>query len=1058
MPLRQGRHRFPFVLFLLLCAGVHAQSGDVWRDATLYRDEWGIPHVYADNPFAMAFVFGYAQAEDHAEQMLLAYRLANGRLAEILGEPYADSDVFSLKMGHARLAAEAYPTLDPITRTVCEGFAMGVNAWLTDHQNSAPPWADGVQPQDILALWHAFLMSMAPFELPDIYRLPAAMCSGNAWATSPDRNSEGKAILVINPHQYHEGFFQWYEAHLVLGAMNVYGATLRGLPVIVQGHNERLGWAFTPNQSDFADMFREEFEPVAANPKVPRSPAKEENTRDALLLHYMANSVPYRVRVANGMETRYTPALIGERGPMFEHPERGLHSWFIGGYRDFGGLRQLLEMGASMTLDHFAAALAMQQIPCFHVLYADQDGNIFYLYNTKSGIRIEAQPNQTTSQPADRTYRWDQSQPHTLAALAWRAVIPPEGLPYILNPPSGYLQACGNPPWTATTPPVLNPESWPAWLALDRDSFRAMRVRQLLHQGQRSFRDHQSILFDVVSPAALELMPALMRATEARQDVVRTLHPDFQAGLGLLRDWNYTAETTSAGMTFFHLWLTFCRNRRVKLFGSDQDFFGAAIQGRPDAQEIMLKAVEDAARTMRNEYGTLERHWGDVHVLRRGSREAPVPGTLGGETIFTASDLDYSQGKWVSAYGYGLAMVVQFGETVESVTLMPFGESARPESPHFDDQFDLFTARQFKHARFLRDDVLRNASAAFGKTITLLPPGVSGAITLHGEQVIQSRGTSAVETPYPIPQGLTPFSLYIQAERKPPGTPISITLSVHIPPLLCEDAFFSQLQIYRHEPGLDWSPAAIQHQDVAARIIRIQDDALAEWYVVLGPEEAALKDNAAPDSEVPSTTEPVAPTGLDALLEEHTAQPVITGRGRLFRLERLDGESPANEGETEQPEQDPSSMRIFKLERHDGSGARVTPQDASPLSGIPGYKFGPDAKAQAPVTPEQEVIQKPESANKTENTISLEGELSTTEPPSDASPDSKSINDKPTINQGPESVSPPPSDEDTSSKPATLPEVIPKDPNYIFGPQKEDKPTDESTKGKKKIFKIERMR
>jgi len=91
----------------------------MWLDATLYRDEWGVPHVYARDPRALAFAFGYAQAEDHLEPMLFAYRVANGRAAEIAGEPYANSDAFSISMGHARLAVAALDVVDPVTRDLC---------------------------------------------------------------------------------------------------------------------------------------------------------------------------------------------------------------------------------------------------------------------------------------------------------------------------------------------------------------------------------------------------------------------------------------------------------------------------------------------------------------------------------------------------------------------------------------------------------------------------------------------------------------------------------------------------------------------------------------------------------------------------------------------------------------------------------------------------------------------------------------------------------------------------------------------------------------------------
>jgi len=1051
-------------------------DGDVWRDATLYRDEWGVPHVYADNPFAMGFVFGYAQAEDHAEFMLLAYRMANGRLAAVLGEDYADSDAFSLKMGHASLAEKAYPYLDPATQSVCEGFSMGVNAWLLDHADTVPPWADGMKPTDILALWHAFLMSMAPFDLPDVYRRPPAMAGSNAWAVSRERSDEGKAVLVINPHQRHDGYFQWYEAHLVLGDMNVYGSTLRGLPVIVQGHNEHLGWALTPNQCDFADVFREEYEAPERNPKAVQPEGDEAVKHQAMLLYYMSHSLPYHVRAADGMETRHVPAYIGDRGPMFEHASLGLHSWFIGGYQDFGGLRQLLEMGASRTLDQFCGALSMQQIPCFHVVYADDQGNIFYLYNAKTGVRIENPPNQTTGDSPPPEYRWDQPQSYGLAALAWSRIFPLNGLPYIFNPPSGYVQACGNPPWTATSPPVLEPAFWPQWLAADRDSYRAKRVRQLLQQGKRTFRDHQSILFDMVVPEAFDLVPALLKSVEVRKELAQVMHPDFWKGIEVLQKWNFVAETSSEGMTFFHLWLSFCRNRSAKEYPSVDVFYTSALQGEPGAQEIMIRSVEDAARTLRNEYGVVEKKWGDVHSIRRGSREEAISGAVSGDPIFVASDYEFDRGKWIANYGYGFAMVVQFGDVPESVSLLPFGVSQVPGTVHFDDQLNLLLARQFKHVHFGREDILRNAEWGLGKNITLMPRGVTGAVTLNSASIIHARLTSVTECPRQIPAGLAPFSLYVQVERKPSGSPVIVDASIHIPAVLCQDAYFPQLRLYRHEPGLGWQPVSAQQMDPVGRLISMRDEALAEWYVVLGPEEGAQKDVNAGIPATPQSSDQRL-VGLDALLNAHDTKPTISGRGRLFHLERHDDESTtALPDETLKPER--PAQGVFKMERLDGSDAQKSAVSESPLKEIPGFHYGPGVKASGPESGRQgERIFRMEPAEPTKGREEAPSPLppsegSVNQPVSEGEDNSNTSTDtrKEKVEKEeapaaqmppPPQVKTPPAEQEVSpsvpKERPPLPDVIPQDPGFVFGPADQQVPADGTKPTGKRVFNIERL-
>ena len=88
-------------------------------------------------------------------------------------------------------------------------------------------------------------------------------------------------------------------------------------PVIIQGHNEHLSWAFSPNQSDFADMFREDYKPANRNPKELQQPgAAQEEQRP--LLHHMANwrlPGPYGRRYGNPVRAR---AYRCSR-PMFEH-------------------------------------------------------------------------------------------------------------------------------------------------------------------------------------------------------------------------------------------------------------------------------------------------------------------------------------------------------------------------------------------------------------------------------------------------------------------------------------------------------------------------------------------------------------------------------------------------------------------------------------------------------------------------------------------------------------------------------------------------------------------
>src|SRR4051794_1416428 len=71
-------------------------SGAPPRDpsaTTVYRDEFGIPHVYAPTLEDAAYGIGYAQAEDRLEELLKNYRRAAGTMAEVFGPAFYADDL-----------------------------------------------------------------------------------------------------------------------------------------------------------------------------------------------------------------------------------------------------------------------------------------------------------------------------------------------------------------------------------------------------------------------------------------------------------------------------------------------------------------------------------------------------------------------------------------------------------------------------------------------------------------------------------------------------------------------------------------------------------------------------------------------------------------------------------------------------------------------------------------------------------------------------------------------------------------------------------------------------
>ena len=80
------------ILILVACAPQDRADRELARwearaaDVTIIRDDWGIPHIYADDDRALAHAFGWAQAEAHGDLLLRLYGESRARAGYEPGE------------------------------------------------------------------------------------------------------------------------------------------------------------------------------------------------------------------------------------------------------------------------------------------------------------------------------------------------------------------------------------------------------------------------------------------------------------------------------------------------------------------------------------------------------------------------------------------------------------------------------------------------------------------------------------------------------------------------------------------------------------------------------------------------------------------------------------------------------------------------------------------------------------------------------------------------------------------------------------------------------------
>src|SRR6266513_2179904 len=95
-------------LSLVLPLAAQSKTTRVGDEATIYRDEYGIPHVFAQTLESASFAVGYAQAEDRLEELLKNYRKANGTMSEVFGPEYFRHDLIQRMFRHEEISRQKY--------------------------------------------------------------------------------------------------------------------------------------------------------------------------------------------------------------------------------------------------------------------------------------------------------------------------------------------------------------------------------------------------------------------------------------------------------------------------------------------------------------------------------------------------------------------------------------------------------------------------------------------------------------------------------------------------------------------------------------------------------------------------------------------------------------------------------------------------------------------------------------------------------------------------------------------------------------------------------------
>ena len=105
----------------------------------MIRDEWGVPHIYAENDDDLFFAQGYVMAQDRLWQMEMWRRWRGGRLAEVFGPEALDYDRRTrLMMFRGPWDETEWTSYHPDAHRLFTAHANGVNAYIEQHRGNLP--------------------------------------------------------------------------------------------------------------------------------------------------------------------------------------------------------------------------------------------------------------------------------------------------------------------------------------------------------------------------------------------------------------------------------------------------------------------------------------------------------------------------------------------------------------------------------------------------------------------------------------------------------------------------------------------------------------------------------------------------------------------------------------------------------------------------------------------------------------------------------------------------------------------------------------------------------
>ena len=658
------------------------------KNIDIVRDEYGIPHIYAQTDAEVAYGLAWANAEDDFTTIQEAYLAGNAMLSNYIGLKGAAADFITQFIGSKNLIEEKIGTISEDYMAVVEGYSQGLNAYASNNPHKVLyKKLFPITPKKMLmysqlqlfisnegAYWAGRILNN---DTQDDF-LDQNLTGSNVIAMNSSKTASGETFLAINTHQPLEGPTSWYEVHLNSEeGTNIIGTMYPGTPNILIGVNEYLGWSHTVNYPDKTDVFK-----LRMKNKRKYIVDEEEYELEKLKAKITIKVLGIPIKI----NRKYFKSIYG---PTLKN-KSGYYSIRTPSLFHIRALEQWWRMGKSKNFSEFYNNLKMKELPGFNIGYADKYDTIFYMSNGIIPKRAEG-------------YNWKGIVPGDSKKTLWTEYHNIEDLPQVIQPESGFIYNANHSPFKSTSADENpNEKNYNENMGYERyDNNRSTRLIELIESYDKiSYDDFKDIKYD-------NSFPSKFNYNFMDISIIETLklqaENDLFELLDIIQKWDRKTDIDSQGAGIYGvLYYQLVRNYRNEIQKNNKTV----------NKEILLSALADTKAYIINNFGSIKITLGVFQKLVRGDKELPIWGLP--DVITAMSSRPYKDGKHKVTQGESYIGLVRFNENgpiLESI--ISFGNSDNPDSEHYTDQMEKYSKFQTKKMTFDKNIIYSQAKKIY---------------------------------------------------------------------------------------------------------------------------------------------------------------------------------------------------------------------------------------------------------------------------------------------------------------------------------------------------------